>query len=455
MTKRIFSRGKGLRHLLAAAALCLAAGGNSLAGIGHVPKESIVKVLMRLESAGLSIQDRYYPQLKVQEEVELNGFVAEDGYVVSFAGGHVLDLGESGLKRASFSVQTADGKGYPAKLAGVDERLWLVYLKTPLPGDKAVTFSPDALKTNFKIVLLVGKEWKVAEPCLQEQKSLSWLPLTEIQLSGLDVTTSWAGALLVDGSGRVNGLLARQYVQPFSSSVVCEIIPAELLRASFDTVRKSGESVRSGWLGVLVDEDDKRTLIKEVVPDGPAAKAGLLAGDLILAIDGEPLTDLRELGRSIRSKSPGSNLRLEILREGAKQTAWVRMAARPPMEKMGWRMEVPRVMDDQKKGGELTIYRSILPPLVDLGLVLDTMTAQLARKWKSPSGGGLLVKEVLPESSAQKAGFAAGDVIFKVNGRTVTSLSDIRETLEAAPRGPLEIYLVRDGKVQLLKIGQQ
>ncbi len=429
--------------------LLFAYGGPQLA------KKYLVKVLANSESAGITISDRYIPQAKVREVIELTGVVAGRGYVMTFAGGRLADLRNPEL-HYRLSVRTWDGKGFPAELAGVDERLSLVFLKAPLPSDLEVEYSPDALQGNVRFVVMSEREPVTGETCLQERKTLSWLPLLELKLSGLDLKTSWDGAAVIDSQGRLLGLVTGAWPHPFSSSALSEVIPNELLKASFDTVRKSDQNIRVGWLGVLLDEIEKRTVVSYVWDDTPAAKAGLKVKDSILEVDGEPLNGLREFGRAIRSKSPDASCRLTIEREGQPLTAWVKLGVRPAMGKLVWKMELPSVVGgDGKKGEDLKLYRSMLPPLMDLGLVLDPISIQLARNLNSPIEGGLLIRDVTVGSNAEKAGFVAGDVIFMINGKNVFSLGDVRKSLDGVSRGPIEIRIVRERREKVLRVSIQ
>ncbi len=455
MKHRVGKTLKGVGRLVLPLALSIVVGTTpALAGFGVVPKKSIVTVTIKSESEGISIQDRYYSHTKIHEVTELTGLVGAEGYVLAFAGSDLsMKLGSRDFK---FSVRTFDGKGFPASLAGVDERLSMIYLRTPLPGDLAITFSSEPIQDNFKLAALYEGEWKIAEPCPRERKTLSFLPAVQLKLAELDLKTPWAGAAVIDLKGRLLGLVAGAWPQPTSSIVVSEIIPADLLRASFDTVRKTGENIRVGWVGVYLDDTDKRTLVRNVIADTPAAKAGLRSDDVIVEVDGEAVGELLEFGRAVRSRSPGAQIQLTVERQGRRQVVPLVLGARPKIEeKTAWKVDVPRTMGGDSKGGGIKFYRSQLPPLVDQGLMVDSIPPQLARKLRSPIKGGLLVKEVSDGSAGQKAGFLAGDVIFRINGKDVLNLTEVQEILETAPRGFVELQLVRDGIVKSLKIALQ
>jgi len=123
---------------------------------------------------------------------------------------------------------------------------------------------------------------------------------------------------------------------------------------------------------------------------------------------------------------------------------------------VSWRLEVPSLWNQNERPEEqVKIHRIVLPPHLDLGLVVDPLTPQLAKYFKCPSGHGLLVRTVLPNSPASKVGFQAGDVLTQVNGRDVSSHLDIRESLESVTDAVLEIQFVREGRLLSRKLALQ
>lgn len=439
-----------VRRSVLCAALCAVLTVHAvLGGYGVIPKKSIVKVYVQIHSTGLWLNNRYIDKTKVLEETELNGFVGAEGRVVTYAGYFLPTLLNSGL-HVALTVETFDDKRYPAKLKGVDERLAVVYLQSPVPGELAIEFSTEKRPKSLSLAASAGKgRWKIGRPCLHAKSELSWIPFWRLSLSDLDRKEIWTGSALVDPGGALVGLALGIRDHPFSSDLLfCDVIPAEMLRASMKQFAATGKNVQVGWLGVLLEEIDNRPIITEVVPDSPADQSGLQSQDAILEVDGRPVEGLFEFGRAIRSKSPGDACTLTIDRNGKRLRKTPHLGARRYDEKVGWRMVVPRVMDDDKPGkGKVELYLTTVPALNEAGLDARPISAEVARSWKLPGKGGLLVEKVRPGSAAQKAGVLAADVIVEINGKEVLTLEDAQKCLEAGSRDRISVSVVRDGEV--------
>jgi membrane-associated protease RseP (regulator of RpoE activity) len=205
-------------------------------------------------------------------------------------------------------------------------------------------------------------------------------------------------------------------------------------------------TTRSGWLGVSTQDmtpkiartmDIKTTegaLVKEVVEDSPAEKAGLKEDDVIVEFEGKRITDADDLQRAVRKTSPGTTAKVTVMRKEEKKTITVEIA------------RLPRRYDSDA----FRISPDIEPPIPPIppvprmhfsrssmiyGLTLMDIGEQLGNYFEIPGGRGILVEEVEKGSAADVAGFKAGDVITKVgkesveNTRDVISeLRDIRDT---------------------------
>ena len=195
-------------------------------------------------------------------------------------------------------------------------------------------------------------------------------------------------------------------------------------------------ATRWGWLGVRIrdlseqemEEISKRfglregfgAVIVEVIKETPAAAAGLMPGDLVVAFRDRPVVDTRSLQRAIASAAVGETVKLTVLRrEEGRRPMQVKLAAMPDAvaaERVA--AEYGFLVRDPEGQPELGGAR---PPAV-------------------PS-----VAAVLPRSRAERAGLQVGDVLTEVNGRPVVTLDAVREALLAAgPEGPLPLIVRRD-----------
>ncbi len=438
---------------ITAAALAGAAGGTRPSGRGWTSREALVRVSLQSESSGLLFGDKYISQAKVLEVLEFDGVrVGDEGLVVTYVGSATHDLN---LDAVRATLRTLDGLQGPAQVLGLDERLSLLFLRSD-SEQAGLQLSPDTEIRHFNLAKIVDNRLFLASACVQGRSRSSWLPSENLVVSGLSlVGAGWRGATSVDLKGRLLGIVtAAQAHQASNKLVNCELLPARLILDSLDQIQGGKRRIPAGWLGVFLEQEESTIRILGVVEGGPAEQVGLQAGDEILELDGRRFADVAELARAISWKGPGSESGLTIQREGSVRRLTATLGPRRHRHKSGWKMDVlPRLGSREPGRAGVQVYRTPLPPLLDLGLHVDSLPPQLARKFKSPTGGGLLVTEVVESSAAQKAGFQAGDVLFRVNGKDIFSISDIERCLEGAESAVLEIQMVRDGTRLYRKLG--
>jgi serine protease Do len=195
--------------------------------------------------------------------------------------------------------------------------------------------------------------------------------------------------------------------------------------------------------------------IERVLPEGPAAKAGLAAGDLVVEFDGERVRSARHFSRLVEETPSGRAVKATVLRESARHTLDITpMADRRPGD-----LVMPDVAREIERG-----LRSLPPnfelPVPSLGVAIggrgrlgahvEPLGDQLADYFGVKSG--VLVMSVTADSPAAKAGLKAGDVITAIDGKDVADPSALSEQLRAAKPGQdVEIGIVRDRKAASLK----
>jgi len=179
--------------------------------------------------------------------------------------------------------------------------------------------------------------------------------------------------------------------------------------------------------------------IKNVVEDSPAAKAGLKEGDVVLEYNGEKVEGMEQFMRMVRETPPGRQVSLVIWRNGATQKVTATIGTR--RRGMIWRGEgpivIPRIPEipNLPDMPGLMSWRSTM-----LGVDSESLTPQLG-EYFGVKEGGVLVRSVIRNSAAEKAGLKAGDVIVKVNGERVSSPRQITNVL-AGLRLPKTIPVV-------------
>ncbi len=209
----------------------------------------------------------------------------------------------------------------------------------------------------------------------------------------------------------------------------------------------------SSWLGVELHEvngdtakelklpAERGVVLSSIVPDSPAAKAGLKENDVVTEINGQRVEGAAQFRRMIREIPAGRPAQLTVWRDGHAQTVTVALGKaeerRHPFKVLTPRPgaagefafsmpEIPMIPPMEWDGS-----RFLMGGSPRLGIDAEDLNGQLATFFGAPDGEGILVREVNPGSAAEKAGVKAGDVITSVNGERVRTVGDLREKLAA------------------------
>jgi serine protease Do len=216
-------------------------------------------------------------------------------------------------------------------------------------------------------------------------------------------------------------------------------IPSRMAKPVMEMLVAKGKVTR-GYLGIglepMTDElakhfnwsdPTKGILIAEVQPGTPAQVAGLRDGDIIVSLNGEPVTEVNPFRNQIALTAPGSKVTLGIVRGGQSLTVSVTLAVLP-----GTR--------------ERPAQRQELPPAAEMGFEVEDLTPDLHRRLELPPGArGALVTGVAPDSSAERAGLGEGDLIIAINRRPVASADDFERQVKRMKPGESVLLRVQRG----------
>ncbi len=361
-----------------------------------------------------------------------SGFlISPDGYIVT--NHHVAD------KADEIEVTFENDEKYKAKVIGSDARTDIALLK--IEPKKKFEHWLEFADTPPRVgdwVLAVGNPFGLGGTVTAGIVSASGRdigsgPYDFLQIDAA-VNRGNSGGPSVNLDGKVIGVNTAIYSPSGGSVGIAFAIPASTARDVVQKLRDKGK-VSSGWLGIQIQnvddsiaeslglKDSKGAMVAKILPDGPAAKSELKMRDVILEVNGKPVSNSRELARNVAALPPGFEARLHIFRNGSETDITVKLGEYPDGDKTASRSSGGG--DDETSGKELE----------DLGL---TLVPGEGKKNKD----GVEISNVDPASKAADQGVKRGDVIVEVNGKPVTSVDDVVAGIrEAREKGRKNVLL--------------
>ncbi|HEV8662118.1 MAG TPA: DegQ family serine endoprotease [Candidatus Methylomirabilis sp.] len=357
--------------------------------------------------------------------------VNEAGYILTNA--HVVE------QTTEILVRLSDRHEFPATLVGRDGTtdLALIKIAADQPLGVATLGDSDALQIGEWVLAIgnpFGFEHSVTAGIVSGKgRDLGASAYDQYIQTDAAINPGNSGGPLVNTRGEVVGI--NTAIIP--NSHIGFAIPINLAKTILVQLKDQGRVTRA-WLGVLIQpvpreaagslglSDDRGALVSEVVADSPAAAAGMHAGDVIVALDGKPVAEARELPRLVAGRPVGSTVEVTFLRGGKRRTVRLTLGELPE-ERVAARSE--------EEGG--------------LGLTVRDVTPDLARELGLSGATGVAITAVEPGTEAERAGLKRGDRILEVNRRSVASATEVREALTEAGRGGAILLLVRRGERSL------
>ncbi len=348
-------------------------------------------------------------------------FISSDGYIVT--NNHVIDGANE------IEVRMNDKRKLKAQLIGTDPKTDLAVLKVDGNDFKYVKFGNSNTTKVGDWVVAVGNPFGLrgtatAGIVSARGRDIGSGPYDDFIQIDASINRGNSGGPAFNRRGEVVGVNTAIFSPSGGSVGIGFAVPSNIANEVVEDLIKHGK-VKRGWLGVMIqpigddlaDTLDLKSkdgaLISTVTAKSPAAIAGLKAGDVVIAIDGNGIKAPRDLSKAIAGAGPNQSVKIKVLRDGKSRTLEVALKELEPKK-------VAAVANTKTDDGKPT-----------LGLMLKE-TEQ-----------GVVVAQVMPGTPAAKKGLRSGDVIARVSGKIVKSAADVQKAVKAA-NGERVLMLVKN-----------
>jgi len=367
-----------------------------------------------------------------------SGFiVSADGYILTNA--HVVD------DASEVTVKLTDKREFKAKVIGVDRRTDVALVKIDARNLPMVRIG-DASKARVgEWVAAIGSPFGLENTVtagIISAKSRSLPDETYVPFIQTDVAINPgnSGGPLFNMAGEVIGINSQIFSRTGGFMGVSFAIPIDVARNVGEQLIKTGRVVR-GRIGVTIQDVNAQlaesfglarphgALVSSVEKDGPAARAGILPGDVILSVGGHAIERYGELSGAIAAMRPGADASLAVWREGKEQNVSVKVA------------ELKEQQQTSARSGKLMPRGTEKPGA--LGLTVRPLSPE--EKEQAKTQGSLVVEDVA--GPAQAAEVEPGDIILGINGKRVHTAKELQDATQAA--GKNVALLIQRGDAQI------
>jgi serine protease Do len=354
-------------------------------------------------------------------------FISPDGYGVTSS--HVME------RSSRAEITTDDGATYTARLVGSDTQSDLALLKVEGHADFPHVRLADRQPRIGDWVLAIGSPFGLggtvtAGIVSARGRDIGTSSYDDFMQIDAPVNQGNSGGPAFDIDGNVIGVNTAIYSPTGGSVGIAFAVPANIAKGVVAQLKDKG-AVTRGWAGLQIQSmtpdiaeslglaKPHGALVAETVPSGPAAKAGIAAGDVITSVNASPLKDSRALFRAVGEAAPGSRMTFGLLHDGKERTVQVTLGEVPSAK--------PRRAPEPPPGADT-------PP--DLGLTLAP-----ANQVRGVGGRGVVVIDTKRRGHGDHA-VAPGDVILEIAGKPVNSAGDVRSVVTNARRGGKRIVMM-------------
>ncbi|MBL4782560.1 MAG: DegQ family serine endoprotease [Porticoccaceae bacterium] len=363
-----------------------------------------------------------------------SGFIiSNDGYILT--NHHVVGAAKH------ITVRLNDRREYEAKVIGLDPRSDLALLKIEEGDLPMVHFAqPDKLKVGEWVVAIgspFGLDYSASTGIVSAigrsiptARGEDYVPFIQTDVA---INPGNSGGPLFNLAGEVVGINSQIYTRSGGSIGLSFAIPVSVAMEVVSQLKEKGR-VDRGWLGVYIQDVDKNlaqslglekpqgALLAQLEANGPAAKAGLKAGDVVIRFNNQAVLEASDLPHIVGLLTAGEKVDARVIRRGKEKTIVVEVGTREGESRVA-----------SNSGGDV------------LGLELEELDDAALEKRRL--SGGIVVIKVYPQSPAADAGLQAGDVLVQLGYQTLSDIEDYEAILKQLPVGtPVALRFFRRGR---------
>lgn len=365
-----------------------------------------------------------------------SGFIIDgNGYIIT--NNHVVDKAES------ISITLSDDTKTEARVIGKDPKtdLALIKIETKRPLNAVKFGDSDKIRVG-DWVLAIGNPFGLGSSVTAgivsaKSRDIESGPYDSFIQTDASINQGNSGGPMFNLQGEVIGISSAIFSTTGASQGVGFAIPANLAGWVISQLKEHGE-VKRGWIGIKIQPNtpeiadslgisaNQGVVVSGVTEQGPAQKAGLQAGDIVLSFNRQPIDNTKNLSRLIAETKIGTPAPIEIWRSGQKQTLTVPIELMPEETPLSAAKETASDAAETPDNGE---------SLNIIGFTGKEISPELAERYKlAPSTSGVVVTDILPNSDASRKGIKIGDIIVKIDKRNIIGESAFHEYVNDARR---------------------
>lgn len=370
------------------------------------------------------------PQGDVKRRSLGSGFIiSKDGLILT--NNHVVQ------RATEIKVKLHDEKEFDAEVIGTDPKTDLALIKIKTKDDLPIARLGDseALKVG-EWVMAIGNPFGLSETVTvgvvsAKGRVIGAGPYDNFIQTDASINPGNSGGPLLNIRGEVVGINTAIYS---GGQGIGFAIPINMAKIILDDLKTKGKVTR-GWLGVLIQRitpelaksfnlsENEGALISDVVAGGPADKAGIKRGDVIIEYNGKKIKSMELLPRIVAATKPGTKADVIILRNGKKKKI--------------------RVMIEELQEARAEVGKDIEKTL---GMSVQEITPDIARYFNLKEKRGVIISNIEQNSLAAEAGLREGDIVQEINRKKITSIEDYRKEMREVKEKDTILFLVRRGQ---------